>query len=85
MVNGKEKTYKTFRLNIFLTMGVGLFIAAISGVLSMFQGEPFLTPLWGDVEFPFIGALGTPLLFDIGIYILVIGVVLKVALALIQK
>lgn len=64
--------------------GAGLFFAALSGVLSGIHGKPFLTGLW---YFPKLGieakvALSTPLLFDIGVYLVVVGALTTIALEL---
>jgi multicomponent Na+:H+ antiporter subunit B len=48
----------------------------------VFNGMPLMTGLWLDIIIPIIGKLGTPLLFDIGVYILVIGVVLNITFIL---
>ena len=66
--------------------GFGLFIAAIAGLLSLFVGVPFMTGLWvyptfGDVTI----ALSTPLLFDIGVYFVVVGSITSIALALEER
>lgn len=58
-------------------IGAGLGVAALSGLFAMIDaGDPFLAGRW--VEFTtFDGALvklGTPLLFDIGVYLLVAGI-----------
>lgn len=65
-----------------LLLGVGLTVAATSGLLAALAGEPFLSGLW--LELPLGGGLklGTPLLFDVGVYLVVIGVVLVMAFAL---
>lgn len=63
----------------------GLLVALGAGLLPLVMGEPFLKGLW-----VFIGAtddskglaLGTPLLFDIGVYLAVIGGVVGMVLAL---
>ena len=63
----------------------GLLAALLSGLLAALAGAPFLTGLW-----TFIGAtadskglaLGTPLLFDIGVYLVVVGGVLGMVIAL---
>jgi multicomponent Na+:H+ antiporter subunit B len=58
-------------------IGVGLLIAAGSGLVSMIAGLPFLTGLWGgSMPTLVVGDLkfGTPLLFDIGVYLVVTGV-----------
>lgn len=68
-------------------IGVGLAIVAISGLLPLLFGQPFLTGLWADVELPGGGVLdlGTPLLFDIGVYLAVVGVVLTIILSLAEE
>jgi multicomponent Na+:H+ antiporter subunit B len=82
MVYGAEKTKKIFKLNVFLLMGLGLLIAASSGLISMFMGSPFMTSIWGDFEIPIFGKPGTPIMFDIGVYLLVVGIVLRIAFAM---
>ena len=66
--------------------GFGLFIAALAGMLSIFVGVPFMTGLW---VYPTIGdvtvALSTPLLFDIGVYFVVVGSITSIALALEER
>ncbi len=68
-------------------IGVGLVIAVISGLMPLMFGRPFLTGLWADLELPGGGVLdlGTPLLFDIGVYLTVLGVVLTIILSLAEE
>jgi multicomponent Na+:H+ antiporter subunit B len=65
-------------------LGWGLCLAIASGVLAMFSGLPFLSALWTEMTLPIFGMLkiGTPLLFDIGVYLVVIGTVLNILLSL---
>lgn len=64
---------------------VGLLMTVIAGMLPLFQGADFLTGLW-----LFIGAtptdkglaIGTPLLFDIGVYLTVVGGVVGMVIAI---
>ncbi len=62
----------------------GLAVSLISGLFAVITGEPFLSGLWWKPELapgeylPF----GTPLLFDIGVYLLVFGAVMTLLLAL---
>jgi len=65
-------------------MGIGLLIAALSGTIGMVAGDPFMTARWDTREIPVVGKLGTPLLFDIGVYLVVIGVALTIIFALIE-
>lgn len=55
--------------------GLGLLLAAVSGMLAMGIGDPFLTHY--DFYMPVPGAgdvhLSTTLLFDIGVYLLVVA------------
>lgn len=60
----------------------GLLITITSGLLAFFRNSPLLTGLWADVEIPVIGKLGTPLLFDVGVYLLVVGVTLMIIFSL---
>lgn len=64
-------------------LGGGLLIALLSGVPAALIGRPFMTALWTT-----IGAgsrvldVGTPLVFDVGIFLAVIGVVLTIVFTL---
>ncbi|MEM1055556.1 MAG: Na+/H+ antiporter subunit B [Bacteroidota bacterium] len=60
-------------------LGVGLALAVLSGVAALVVGLPFMTAFWATVG----GAkLGTPLVFDVGVYLVVIGFTLLFLLAL---
>lgn len=63
--------------------GFGLFLAAVSGMVSLAFGVPFLTGLW--VSPTILGTtidLSTVLFFDIGVYLVVVGSITSIALAL---
>jgi len=64
--------------------GLGVFLAAIAGFLSLFSGVPFLMGLWLFLDFADGTelALSTPMLFDIGVYFVVVGAISTIALAL---
>jgi len=53
-------------------IGAGLLLAVGSGLLPVAFGRPFLTSLWLAPG----SGIGTPLLFDVGVFMVVIGVVL---------
>lgn len=63
-----------------LLVASGLLIALVSGLIGMLWGKPFMTGLWLPQTFAVIGKMGTPILFDIGVYLAVIGVVLWILL-----
>ncbi|HOP03350.1 MAG TPA: Na+/H+ antiporter subunit B [Tenuifilaceae bacterium] len=82
MVFGVNETIRKYKLNPMGLMALGLAIAMISVTIPVFQGYPLMTGLWFDFTIPIIGKLGTPLLFDTGVYILVIGVVVNITFIL---
>lgn len=82
MVFNSRVTLKVFRLNPLKLIVTGLFLALLSGIISVFLGDPFMTALWADFYLPIIGRPGTPIVFDIGVYILVIGVVLQITFSM---
>jgi len=66
-------------------VSTGLLIALISGLISVFAGKPFMTGLWLNTEIPVIGKIGTPMLFDIGVYLLVVGIVVWILLTFAEE
>jgi hypothetical protein len=62
-------------------LGAGLLIAMVSGVPAVLRGQPFLTALWMSAPV----ALGTPVLFDIGVFLVVAGVVLMMIFTLAEE
>ncbi|WP_439882859.1 MnhB domain-containing protein [Pontibacter sp. MBLB2868] len=73
----ERKYYYLIRLRPSFLMATGLLVAAISGLIGLIYGKPFMTGIWSQTKFPLIGSVGTPLLFDAGVYLLVLGMVLK--------
>ena len=65
-------------------IGVGLLCALISGLPGLLFGKPFMSGWWGQIKISGIMdiKLGTPLLFDVGVYLVVLGVTLKIILPL---
>ncbi len=79
---GVQKTVKTYRIKPLFLIALGLLFAVLSGVIPLVVGQPFLHGLWTDIEIPMIGKPGTPLLFDIGVYLVVTGIMLKIIFSL---
>jgi multicomponent Na+:H+ antiporter subunit B len=75
---------RALRLEPRLLVGAGLLIIMISGVIGLLAQQPFLTGQWFYFELSGIGKveLGTPLFFDLGVYLGVVGVMLTIILAL---
>lgn len=71
---------KKLRVSPLILMVTGLSIAFISTLPSLFVGNPFFTGEWISLSIPALGKLklGTPLLFDLGVYLTVWGVMLTI-------
>jgi len=64
-------------------LGGGPLIALLSGMPAVLLGRPFMTALWIKVGVGSVAIdLGTPLLFDIGVFLAVIGVVVTIVFTL---
>lgn len=64
----------------------GLAFALAAPLLPLAFGQPFFSPLWTK-EIPFAGEsfkVGTPLIFDIGVYLLVVGISVTFVLTLME-
>ncbi|HET9372470.1 MAG TPA: Na+/H+ antiporter subunit B [Vicinamibacterales bacterium] len=62
-------------------LGAGLVIALASGVPAALLGQPFLTAIWP----PAFGSIGTPAVFDVGVFLVVAGVVLMMIFSLAEE
>jgi len=82
---GVSRTREVLRLDPRVLIGSGVLMAAISGMVAWAAGNPYLTAVWGKITWPVIGKLGTPLFFDIGVYFVVLGVVLKIIFVLAEE
>lgn len=85
IANGIEEAKKLLRAEPIKLIALGLFLALISAFIPVFIGQDFMTGVWIENKFPVIGKVGTPLLFDLGVYFLVIGIVLKIIFSLAEE
>lgn len=76
---------KALYLNPRTLIAVGLLVAVSSGLISLLAGYPFMTGLWSSQSVPVLGKVGTPLLFDIGVYLVVIGITLLIIFSLAEE
>jgi multisubunit Na+/H+ antiporter MnhB subunit len=64
-------------------LGIGLLVALVSGLPAVVVGQPFMTSMWTTIAFGSTKLdVGTPLVFDIGVFLAVIGVVLTIVFTL---
>jgi len=76
--NGTESTMKILRHKPLSLIPIGLCAAALSVVAPLLWDLPPMTGLWFEQPVPVIGMIGSALFFDIGVYLVVIGVVLTI-------
>lgn len=79
------RTRQLLRLDPRVFIGTGLMLAVLSGLYAWMQGAPFMTAFWAKQPWPVLGKVGTPLLFDVGVYLVVLGVILKIVFSLAEE
>jgi len=85
IASGVANARNALRIHPKTLIGVGLLFAFIGGMFAVAVGEPFMTALWIDQPLPILGKVGTPLLFDVGVYLVVIGVALSIIFNLAEE
>jgi multicomponent Na+:H+ antiporter subunit B len=79
IANGVAATRRALRVDPRAIAVLGIAVAIVAGLLAAVADEPFLTGVWA---FPAGLPLGTPLLFDMGVYLVVVGAVTTLVFAL---
>ncbi|AKJ94670.1 MULTISPECIES: Na+/H+ antiporter subunit B [Thioalkalivibrio] len=79
-----ESARKVLRVDPRDLLGAGMVLAVISAIPGVFRGQAFFTAQWWEFTAPIFGEmkLSTVLIFDIGVYLVVIGSVLTIMLNL---
>jgi multicomponent Na+:H+ antiporter subunit B len=75
---GTDSTMKILRYKPLSLIPTGLIIATLSMFAPVLFGLPVMTGLWIEQPIPVIGMIGSALFFDLGVYLVVIGVVLTI-------
>lgn len=78
-------TLKMFSVKPFFLIPTGLMVSFLSGMLPTLLGYPFMSVVWFADSVVAIGAFGTALIFDIGVYMVVIGVVLTILFSISEQ
>ncbi len=79
---------KAPRLDLIVLAGIGLMVALIAAAVPLFLGQELFTGVWGpEFALPLVGKikLGTVLVFDIGVFLVVTGVAAKILLVLLAQ
>lgn len=81
---GAKAVRRAVRVEPRMLVMVGLAFAIAGGLLALITGAPLFTGVWLDIPLPGGAELyvGSPLIFDIGVYLVVVGAVLTVILTM---
>jgi multicomponent K+:H+ antiporter subunit A len=84
MAGGTNWVEARLRIQPVRWMGFGLLSAVATGAAAWFFDRPFLTSYSGYIDVPLIGAipLASALLFDLGVFLLVVGATVLMLIAL---
>jgi multicomponent Na+:H+ antiporter subunit B len=83
---GPAAARRTMRLPPVVVAGLGLLAALASALPGLLVGEPLLTHLWMKLDVGFaVLPLGTTLVFDVGVYLVVVGMATGVTLPFLEE
>jgi multicomponent K+:H+ antiporter subunit A len=84
LANGFARTQARVRLDFARVAAVGLVVAGATGIGAFWFGRPFLTSAHGHPALPLLGEvpLASAALFDLGVYLAVVGSTLLMLAAL---
>lgn len=87
MAYGVPAARRSLRLDPRSLAGAGLVVAVASASLSLALGRPFMSGTWMTVGLPELAhvQVGTPLLFDLGVYLVVLGATLTIVFGLAEE
>ena len=85
--NGTEKTLKLWFARPWHLLVGGLMLLFVAALAGFAFNEPLLTAYWLRFNLPLLGSLklGTPLLFDGGVYLVVSGALLLIIISLMEE
>lgn len=76
--NGFRSARSLFRIHPGFLIPTGLLLSFSTSFLPLLLGKPFLFSLWAEKDIPVLGRLNSTLFFDLGVYIVVIGVTITI-------
>lgn len=86
MTHGPIAARRLIFIDPHYCIALGVSCTIISGLISLFEHKPFLTGLWYSVKIANTNIyIGTPVIFDIGVYITVVSSITLILFALEEK
>jgi multicomponent Na+:H+ antiporter subunit B len=83
---GAEPARSLLRVQPRVLVGAGLLVALASATAGLLIGDSFFDGLWTELDIPGMDPLklGTPLLFDVGVAMVVVGTGVGILVALLE-
>ncbi len=84
MAGGTRWVEERLRILPVRWIGIGLLLALLVGLASLLLGYPFMTTSFQYAQIPYIGRvpLASALIFDLGVFVLVVGATVLILIAL---
>ena len=84
LAGGREELEEALPVDPSRLMATGLFASLAAAIVPMFFGRPPLASAYGSLDIPLIGSVSFPsaLVFDVGVYLIVIGLILFILFSL---
>lgn len=82
---GLAEARRLLRVDPLALVAAGLLVALASGAPPLLRGWPYMTGVWLKLPLPVVGKVGSPVIFDVGVYLVVLGIVLAILFALAEE
>ena len=84
VATGREQVARVLPFRPDVLIALGLALAALTGLGAQLAGYPFLTSTHGHLDVPVLGEFesSSAFLFDLGVYLVVTGITLRILLAI---
>jgi multicomponent Na+:H+ antiporter subunit B len=80
-----NRARQALRVDPRTLIAVGLLVACVSALFALPLDRPVMTAAWMAEPVLVIGKVGTPILFDVGVYLIVLGVTLTMIFGLAEE
>ncbi|KTD71207.1 Na+/H+ antiporter subunit B [Legionella tucsonensis] len=81
LAHGVNALREVIKIKLSLLLALGFLFGLGSGLIALLQNKIFLTGIWINIKFIHV-KIGSPIIFDIGVYLVVLSSVLIIMLAL---
>lgn len=81
LAQGASELQRLIKIRLSLLMAIGMLFGLSSGLIALLQHKNFLTALWINIKGTHL-KIGSPILFDISVYLLVLSSLLLMILSI---